>query len=105
MRGAMERSIDAAFGEDTARRVTADLECRHIGDSCAEGNSLQVKHEVHVLLESIRNAHWRHRQFSFFAFRVVSFNALYSPLDLADIVQIFVKPSPICRAQIRLESI
>ena len=92
MRGRVEGLVDAALGIDPRRRVPSRLEREYARDVRREGQNLDVEHELHVLGEGVRDSGRRFRQLARLPAGVAVLDALDSPLQLADVLQVPVEP-------------
>src|SRR5262249_40063160 len=100
MRRVVEPGRDAALGVRAARRVATELERKGPRRIGGEGHGDQVHHDVDVLLERIGHANRRVWERARLAAAVARLDALDAALDLADVLQVFVEPLTIARANL-----
>ena len=78
-----ERRRDATLREDTRRRVPAPLEREHTGRIGHDRENLEVEHQLHVLVERIRNTRRCTGQFTWLTAAVALLDQLDATFDFA----------------------
>ena len=99
----MEPTVDTALGEYSTGGVARELKGEDAGHVSFEGKGLEVEHQLDVFVKRIGHASRGTRQRPRFTAQVTGLDALDSPFNLTDVLQIPVHAPSIRGVELPLE--